>query len=113
MAGLFRRAPVDDFAKALAREIANRYPPSIDREPAKRPSVNRLTRILEEACAKVVEFKSEYGLGWYGRAKLANAVRWELVELGYTKEFTDVATEAVVVHASGAAQQSDRAKTKA
>jgi hypothetical protein len=102
--GIFSRAPVVDFAKSLAADIAKRYPPAIDKEPAKRPSVNRLTRILEDACAKVVAFRVEHKLGWYGKAKLANAVRWELVELGYTKEFVELATEAVVVHASGAAQ---------
>ena len=46
---MFSRAPIDTFAKSLADEIAKRYPPALDQEPGKRPSVNRLTRIIEEA----------------------------------------------------------------
>lgn len=99
---MFNRAPIIEFAKALADELAKRYPPAIDREPAKRPSVNRLTRVVEDVCAKVVAFQAEHRLGWYGKAKLGNSFRWQLVELGYTKEFIDLATEAVVVHVSGA-----------
>lgn len=93
-------APIDDFAKGLADTIAKRYPPALDKEPGKRPSVNRLTRIVEDACASALEFKVTHKLGWYGKAKLGNAFRWRLVELGYQKDFVELATEAVVVHLS-------------
>ncbi len=95
---MWRRAPIEDFAKSLGTELAKRYPPAIDQEPSKRPSVNRLTRVVEDVCAKVVAFQVEHRLGWYGKAKLGNQFRWELTELGYTKEFVDMATEAVIVH---------------
>lgn len=94
---LFRKAPIDSFAKALAADIAKRYPPALDQQPGKRPSVNRLTRIVEEACAKAVSFQAEHKLGWLGKAKLGNNFRWELTRLGYQKDFIDFATEAVVV----------------
>lgn len=94
---LFRKAPIDQFAKDLAADIAKRYPPALDQQPGKRPSVNRLTRIVEEACAKAVTFQSEHKLGWVGKAKLGNSFRWELTRLGYQKDFIDFATEAVVV----------------
>jgi hypothetical protein len=100
MRSLFKSAPVDEFAKALAGDIAKRYPPALDQDPAKRPSVNRLTRIVEDACEKAKTFRAEHRLGWLGKAKLANAFRWELTELGYRKDFVDMATEAVVVHVS-------------
>lgn len=95
---MFRRAPVAEFAKSLAGDIAKRYPPAIDQQPDKRPSVNRLTRVVEDACAKVVDFQAEHRLGWYGKAKLGSAFRWELAELGFTKQFVEFATEAVIVH---------------
>jgi hypothetical protein len=95
---LLRRAPVEEFAKSLAADVAKRYPPALDKEPGKRPSVNRLTRIVEDLCKRVVEFHTEHRLGWMAKAKLANAFRWELAELGYGKEFVNLATEAVVVH---------------
>lgn len=95
---LFKSAPIEDFAKSLAQDIARRYPPALDREPGKRPSVNRLTRIVEDACAKVVEFQATHRLGWFGKAKLGNKFRWILTEMGYQRDFVDLATEAVIVH---------------
>lgn len=97
---LLVRAPVDSFAKTLAGDIAKRYPPALDQQTGKRPSVNRLTRIMEDAVQKAVVFHGEHKLGWLGKAALGNAFRWELTELGYQKDFVDFATEAVVVHVS-------------
>jgi hypothetical protein len=91
---------IKKVAVDLANQIAKRYPPALDSQPGKRPSVNRLTRITEDACAKAVEFHAEKKLGWLGKARLGNHFRWALAELGYTKEFVDFATEAVVVHIS-------------
>jgi len=97
---LFTRADVDTFAKELAGDIAKRYPPALEKEPGKRPSENRLTRIIEDVCTKAVEFRERTRLGWYGKAKLGNAFRWELTAMGYQKDFVDLATEAVIVHLS-------------
>ena len=91
---------VADFAKQIAQDIAKRYPPALDQQPGKRPSVNRLTRIVEDVCAKVASYQAENKLGWLGKAKLGNSFRWELTEMGYQKDFVDFATEAVVVHLS-------------
>lgn len=95
-----RTSEIKDFALDLANQLAKRYPPALDSQPAKRPSVNRLTRITEDACAKAVEFHAAQKLGWLGKARLGNHFRWALSELGYSKEFVDFATEAVVVHIS-------------
>jgi hypothetical protein len=95
---------VNDFARSLADTIAKRYPPALDQDPAKRPSVNRMTRIIEDACRQAVEFNADRRLGWLGKARLGNAFRWELVELGYRKEFVDMATEAIVVYVSRGAK---------
>lgn len=97
---LLVRAPVEAFAKTLAQDISKRYPPALDQQAGKRPSVNRLTRIVEDACKKVTDFQGEHKLGWLGKATLGNSFRWELRELGYQKDFVDFATEAVVVHVS-------------
>ncbi len=95
-----RKSEIKDFALDLAGQIAKRYPPALDVQPGKRPSVNRLTRITEDACGKAVDFNAAHKLGWLGKARLGNHFRWALSELGYTKEFVDFATEAVVVHIS-------------
>jgi hypothetical protein len=93
-------AAVETFAKTLAQDIGKRYPAALDKQPGKRPSVNRLTRIMEDACNKAVEFQASHRLGWVGKARLGNSFRWELQEMGYQKDFVDFATEAVVVHLS-------------
>lgn len=97
---LLHRPPIESFAASLAQDIAKRYPPALDKEPGKRPSVNRLTRILEDVCAKAVAFHAEHRLGWVNKAKLGNSFRWALQEMGYQKDFVDFATEAVIVHLS-------------
>lgn len=94
------------FAESLAQQIVKRYPPALDKDASKRPSVNRLTRIIEEACAKSVEFQREKRLGWFARARLGNHFRWCLVEAGYREEFAEFATEAVIVYMSRPASKS-------
>ncbi len=95
-----KNADIKNFAIELAATLAKRYPPALDSQPGKRPSVNRLTRITEDACIKAVEFHDAKKLGWISRARLGNHFRWALSELGYTKDYVDFATEAVVVHIS-------------
>ena len=97
---IFASSGVDDFAKALAQDVAKRYPVALDQDVAKRPSVNRMTRIIEDLCNKAVEFQATRRLGWLGKAKLGNAFRWELTSMGYQKDFVELATEAVIVHVS-------------
>jgi hypothetical protein len=106
----FGRAPVEAFAKSLVEDIAKRYPPALDQQPGKRPSVNRLTRIIEDVCKKALEFQSEHSLGVVGKAKLGNEFRWQLAALGYQKDFVDMATEAVVVHLSRGATRPSQEK---
>lgn len=97
---LFHKAPINQFAEQLAGEIAKRYPQHVDADPAKRPSVNRLTRIVEDACKKARTFQDEHKLGWMGKARLGNAFRWALKERGYRQDFIDLATEALIVYIS-------------
>lgn len=96
---------VNNFANSLASDIAKRYPPELDKTPTKKPSINRLTRILEETAQKAQEFQATNNLGTYGKAKLGNAFRWALIDLGYSKEFIELATEAIIVHISKSAKR--------
>ena len=92
---------VDEFAKGLAQGIAKRYPPGMDKGSAERKiSQKRLTAILEETFGKASTFRQENKLGFYKKARLSNTFRWELQDLGYTKQFIEVATEGLVVYIS-------------
>lgn len=95
-----RSAELEAFAHALADDIVKRYPPALDTAPNKRPSQNRLTRILEDACQQAMEFQKTASLGWMAKARLANSFKWRLKESGYSSAFIDLATEAIVVHLS-------------
>jgi len=91
---------VDAFARTLAQDIAKRYPPVMDTATEKKVSVNRLSKILEDAYGKARQFNQATKLGFYRKARLGNAFRWELKELGYTTEFIEMATEGLIVYLS-------------
>lgn len=102
---------VDAFAKDLADAIAKRYPPALDKSPERRVSPNRITKVLEDAMEKATDFASKQRLGIYKKAKLANAFKWELKELGYSEKFVEIATEGLVVYITrGANKRSDAGK---
>jgi len=95
-----RGIELEQFARGLANDLAKRYPPELDNNPSKLPSVNRLTRILEDTSQKAAEFQLKNKLGVFGKAKFGNVFKWALTDLGYRKEFVDIATEAVIVYIS-------------
>jgi hypothetical protein len=99
---MVQKSTIEDFATKLAESIATRYPPQIDADRSKRPSEERLTRIIEDACSRAVAFRDEHRLGWLGKARLGNAVRWQLTDRGYQKDFVELATEALIVKLSQA-----------
>lgn len=105
MLGLFSKSKeIQSFAVGLAEKLGKRYPASIDVNPEKRVSENRLTRVLEETVADALAFQRNRSLGLLGKAKLGNEFRWKLKEMGYSSQFVDVATEAVTISvARGAA----------
>ena len=94
----FSSKEVDTFAKSLAVEISKRYPPALEGDKEKKISQNRIARVLEDACKKAISFNSEKHLGIYRKARLGNTFRWELTELGYSKQFVELATEGLIVY---------------
>lgn len=89
---------VDEFAKNLALEISKRYPPTLDAGSERRISQKRLTGILEDTFSRAIDFKKQNKLGVYKKARLGNTFRWELQEMGYSKQFVEVATEGLIVY---------------
>jgi len=89
---------VDDFAKSLAQDLAKRYPPELDKGGARKLSQKRLSTILEDIYEKAITFKKQHNLGVYKKARLGNTFRWEMEQLGYTKNFIETATEGLIVY---------------
>jgi hypothetical protein len=94
----FQSASVQaSFARELVASLIKRYPLAADQDPSKRPSVNRMTRIVEEAAERAAQYQREQKLGWIARARFAHTFKWALLDAGYSAQFADVATEAVVM----------------
>jgi len=89
---------IDEFARTLARELAKRYPPALDKGSERRISQKRLSTILEDTFNSAVDFNKQHKLGVYKKARLGNTFRWELQEMGYSEKFIEVATEGLVVY---------------
>lgn len=89
---------VDDFAKELAQMVAKRFPPALEKSPERRVSPNRITKVLEDALEKAADYGRSRRLGMYKKARLANAFKWQLKDLGYSDNFVEVATEGLVVY---------------
>ena len=89
---------IDTFAKALAQDLAKRYPPALDKGTERKISQKRLTTILEDTYTRAVAYKTEHKLGVYKKARLGNTFRWELQDMGYSEKFVELATEGMIVY---------------
>jgi len=103
----FSSQHINEFARELAGTLAKRYPPSLDVNPERKISANRLTKVLEDSFARAVEFQQKHKLGVLGKAKLGSEFKWQLKELGYTEKFIEVATEGLMVYITRGAPPSD------
>jgi hypothetical protein len=91
---------VDEFARSLVAEIAKYYPPAPDADSPHKASHKKVASVLEGALNKAVEFKKQHKLGIYKTARLGNALRWELKELGYSEQFTEALVKDLVIRLS-------------
>jgi len=94
----FTKSKVAQFSVDLARELARRYSPAMEKGEDRKISAKGISNILEEIYEKAVDFKKKEKLWFMQTAKLSNCFRWELKELGYSDAFIDVATEGLVVY---------------
>ena len=92
---------IDEFAKALAREVCEQLPPAPEDGLPRKASPRKIVATLERVCAKALGFAREHKLGVYKNARLANTFRWELIALGYDKQFVEEATQQLVLRVAG------------
>jgi hypothetical protein len=95
----FLRKEIGSFAEALASELGRRFPPSSE-ERKDKAATNQLNSVTSGVYARAVEYRRERALGVYGKAKLGNAFRWKLKEIGYSEKFIDGVMHELVLRIS-------------
>jgi hypothetical protein len=81
---------IEDFAVALARDLAGRCPPA-DAYEGDHISM-RMARAIDEVFAQASAYQREHRLWMYGKAKLGTAFKMELKQSGYPGELVDSVT---------------------
>jgi hypothetical protein len=95
-----RSREIEDFAIALAREIAGRCPVAEVFEGDHMSM--RLARAIDEACVRAAAYQREQQLGMYGKATLGTAFKLELKQTGYPEQFVDSLTRQLLFKMSAA-----------
>lgn len=93
--GLVDTTEVEAFAATIAEDLGRRFPPSSEKR-TDAGAQNQLRNILDNLAARAARFRDEKQLGLYKKAKLGNAFRWKLKDLGYSEAFIEEATNAIV-----------------
>lgn len=86
------------MAHELAEQLFKTLPvASLSGEAMGKISVNKITRSLEQLYQEAERKMKGKKIGIIRRSVLANSLKWELKEKGYSPEFTDIATEGLVM----------------
>lgn len=93
--GLVDTREVEAFAVALAEDFGRRFPPASENR-TDAGAAHQLKVILDGLGMRAARFRDEKQLGLYKKAKLGNVFRWKLKDLGYSDDFVDRATTAIV-----------------
>ena len=91
----FDTKELEEFATALAVDLGRRFPPASEAR-TDTGAKHQVKVILEGLATRAVRYHEQHKLGVYKKAKLGNAFRWKLKELGYSAEFADNATQMIV-----------------
>jgi len=93
-----RSREIEEFAVALARDIAGRCPPG-EAHQGEHISM-ALARAIDDVCQRATAYQRERQLGMYGKAKLGTAFKLELKQAGYPEEFVDSLTHQLLIKMS-------------
>lgn len=96
---------VDEFARALARDLIGRLPP-LDAD--KKATPERLRNTHDAILSRASAFARTHKINWYKKAHLGNTLKWELRGAGYDQEFADAMTYDVLVAITPARQKASR-----
>ena len=89
---LFPSGKFDTLVQGLGQRISVRFPPVIANDPERTVPRKRIEEILDEIFAETLQPEREDRIGFLSKARLRNAFRRELREIGYEEKFVDFAT---------------------
>ena len=90
---LFTSTKFDTLLESVARQIRARFPPVVANDPERTASQERIEEIVEETFTAALQSEGERRIGLLGRARLRNALRRELREIGYDEKFVNFAVD--------------------
>lgn len=93
---LFGSASVDAFGKVLAQDFIQRFPPDLEKKIDKHAK-RKLENAEKELYLRALKFHREKGLGFFRKAALANAIRWELKSKGFSDVFVHTLTRNLIM----------------
>jgi hypothetical protein len=93
--GIFDAREAEEFGLMLADTLASRFPAS--RQKNDRKLQTKRAELFQTLFVQARQFSQAHRLNLYKKAKLGNAFRWKLLELGYAPEFADQMTKEIMV----------------
>ena len=87
---------IDAFGNELAVDLAERFPQALEEPLTGRKTPDKMLRALTHVATRALEFRNENDLGIYGKARLLREFGAELGRRGYSTEFVESATAALV-----------------
>ena len=93
---LFSSSKFDILVQRLGQRISLRFPPVIANDPERAVSQMRIQEILDEIFDEALQTEREDQIGFLSKARLKNAFRRELREIGYDEKFVDFATDKLI-----------------
>lgn len=102
---MFDAKEAEEFGKNLAERFSAAYPmidqkresASGNKEGLRVKVEERQKKVLARLTADVSQFGKAQSLNFIKKAKLANAFKWNLLELGYEPEFVDLLTKEIIL----------------
>lgn len=92
---IFDTRELEEFAIVLANDLGRRFPPASEAR-TDAGAQHQIKVILEGLAMRAVRYHEQRKLGVYKKAKLGNAFKWKLKELGYSTEFAETATQVII-----------------
>ena len=102
---MFDATEAQEFGKSLAVKFSTAYPmidqkketASGNKKGLRSKVLDKQEKVLVRMTSEVRQFGKAHSLNFIKKAKLANAFKWNLLDMGYEKEFVELLTKEVIL----------------